>query len=319
MAPVEITEDRTVPLHFMGLLANTDASIMGVGLEHDLIIGSMSEPGMGDHLASIENLQHPDPQWRLLWDHCCTNREERMCYFVQGTIESEDERHSTILRNIRSFDHSVIDSYLEPTLSLMRLFGKGNLCLPLRYYYTLDEKGTACSCGWLGERRPVAREPYTLDPTEVRELEGFVKRNIRKPMMPFVKMAVELFDHSFLPGPRGISLSLLLNAMGTLLGTADRGENGFDFTRNLAILLGESRRRAENIHRDAGELVEKGLLQMRKGVPGTITRLDVVKARAYTRESIKEVLELDLGKRELMRLLGGCGYGERPWKTGRGQ
>lgn len=316
-----VHDESSVPriIYFTGILANTDSSILSVGLDHDFTIRSLSDRKASECISQIENLPLPDSRWQLLWDFSCINPDENKCYYVGNSFEVEDTSESAIHAAVKEFNYGVVHDYLEQAIRLMRLYKKGNICMPLRYYYYLDREGRPRSCGGGNGRYPVPREPFTLQYHEIEEIEEFMKKNSLQSREPYISLAMDFFDQSYRSGMRSISFSLLMSCLGTLFYPTGRDHDWEDIpsqiSRNIAVLLGRNREKARNIRKDVEKLLHRNVKLMKCGNGKIISKLDVVKARAYVRESIKEAMDIGLSKEGLMKMLGSCGFAERPWKA----
>ncbi len=328
-SPMNISSSTTSPenskrsgngLYFIGLLANTDSTILSVGLEKNFVIESLPEAKMAELLSGIENISDVTSNIQHLRDHHCVDQDEKMCYYASRRFMLEDKDWPPSHHRVSRYNDHFVQEYLEPAILSLRFFKGGNICMPLHYYYYYDTNGKQRLCGLEGGRgkrgfgEMVIRERFSLRHEEIEGAEQFLKNGFQ-PSEPYVRLAMDYFHHSYKTGKRSIVFSLLLQSIGVLL--TPRGTDAYPegTTRNMAILLGEDSQGSRNIQRDADALFAKNITHMQTGNGDQITKRDVVKARAYARESISEIMRLGLGKERLMDMLARCGYGDGPRKA----
>jgi len=237
--------------------------------------------------------------------------QKKNSYIIRNSFEVEDNRPSIIYDTVKEFDYTNVQDYLDPVIRLMRLTKQGNICMPLKYYYFQDDNEKPVSCGWGGNVNSVIKEPFTLDRSEIPALERFIRDNTLPLAYPSLQMALDNFELSYQTPLKNLAFSLLLNSLVCIFHPRDNDNVLPRVSRNIAVLLGENKEKARNIHRDVESLFKKQSEIARSGDPRIVKKLDVLKCRVYVRESIKKILRMDLDKNELLKLLSTRGYRKR--------
>ena len=295
----------------MGLLANTDSSILKANLNHGFKIEAISEEE-GVHLVStLEGLPYREIGNKLFIEFPCLNSSERKFYFISNSFEYIDESGIEMLNAVAEFENKFLHSYLDPTIRLMRLFKEGNICMPLIYYYFIDNS-IPRAFTVRGTHLYISPEPeYTLEDSEVSELDKFI-RNTKLPFTEsFLQLAFETFELSYQTHNINLSFLSLMISLEILFHPSDRRKISYRISRNAAVLLGKEKENSERIYSDIKDkLYKKRSKIVHEGK--SINEEDLLKLRHYVRESIKEINKIGKSKDELLRMLNSCGFGERP-------
>jgi len=92
---------------------------------------------------------------------------------------------------------------------------------------------------------------------------------------------------------------------------ASQNEITYQVSRNAAVLLGKSKDESKEIFNDIKKLYSKrSKLIHGKQDKNPIIPKDILRLRHYVRESIKSIYKLDLGQKELLRILNESGFGQ---------
>ena len=130
-------------IYFIGVLANTDSSVLKVNLDHCFKIETISDTKGRDIIAILEGLPSMQIGKKLFMEFPCLDPSERKLYLISNSFESNiemDEKGvlTDISPEVSKFDHNLVYGYLHPAIRLIRLFKEGNICMPLTYYYFID-------------------------------------------------------------------------------------------------------------------------------------------------------------------------------------
>ncbi len=125
-------------IHFLGLLANANSSITNVNLIHGFRIESISKADGDILFPALENLPPSEVRKKLFIYFPCFNSEERKYYFISNSFTEVRGPNTELFDNALRFENKFVENYLESILRLMRLFREGNICMPLTYYYTIE-------------------------------------------------------------------------------------------------------------------------------------------------------------------------------------
>lgn len=305
--------NRTV--HFVGVLANVDSSIVRMGLGRGFKIEGKSESEGIDLISRIEGSSIKSIV-QMLMPLSCYNYSEKKYYFVTNSFESDIEMNNrgvlaSFPTGVTRFGNELFHGYLNPTIQLMRLFKEGNIVIPLEYYYVIEKDMPRILIG--GQRHMVVpEEPYTLESTEISELLLFIRNTALPFKKPFLRLAFEVFELSYEANHMGLSFLSLMIGIEALL-SRGFGEKKYRVSRNVAVLLGKTGEDSESIFCEVKQLYDKRSKLVHTGKLDTIDKEDISRSRYYLRESIKEIDKIGKKKDEIADLLNSCGFGERPW------
>ena len=295
----------------MGLLANTDSSILKANLNHGFKIEAISEDEGVNLVSTLEGHPYREIGNKLFFEFPCLNSSERKFYFISNSFESIDESGIEMLNAVAEFENKFLHGYLDPTIRLMRLFKEGNICMPLIYYYFIDNS-IPRAFEISGTHLYISPEPkYTLEDSEVSELNKFI-RNTKLPFTEsFLQLAFETFELSYQTHNINLSFLSLMISLEILFHPSDRRKISYWLSKNAAALLGKEKENSERIYSDIKDkLYKKRSKIVHEGK--SINEEDLLKLRHYVRESIKEINKIGKSKDELLRMLNSCGFGERP-------
>ena len=298
----------------MGLLANTDSSILKANLNHGFKIEAISEDEGVNLVSALEGLPYREIGNKLFFEFPCLNSSERKFYFISNSFESIDESGIEMLNAVAEFENKFLHGYLDPTIRLMRLFKEGNICMPLIYYYFIDNS-IPRAFKISGTHLYISPEPkYTLEESEVSELDKFI-RNTKLPFTEsFLQLAFETFELSYQTHNINLSfLSLMISLEILFHPKSDRRKISDRISRNAAVLLGKDKKDSNEIYSKVKELYDKRSAIVHTGESNIINTEDLLKLRHYVRESIKEINKIGKSKDEVLDLLDSLGFGERPW------
>jgi hypothetical protein len=297
----------------MGLLANTDSSILKANLNHGFKIEAISEDEGVNLVSTLEGLPYREIGNKLFFEFPCLNSSERKFYFISNSFESIDESGIEMLNAVTEFENKFLRGYLDPTIRLMRLFKEGNICMPLIYYYFIDNS-IPRAFKISGTHLYISPEPkYTLEHSEVSELDKFIRNTKLPSTESFLQLAFETFELSYQTHNINLSfLSLMISLEILFHPKSDRRKISDRISRNAAVLLGKDKKDSNERYPKVKELYDKRSAIVHTGELNIINTEDLLKLRHYVRESIKEINKIGKSKNELLDLLNSCGFGERP-------
>lgn len=304
----------TKEVHFMGLLANVDRSILSMKLEHGFEICSMPQEKAVLLISKIEGLPPYHANMKLLRNHILEGED---LYYISNSLEDDIEMTddgflAKPLSEVMEFSNSLVRD-LDEVIRLMRLFKEGNIRMPFRYYYYIDDDSLEkpLQCHFLGILPPIINA-YRLEGSEIQELKRFLK-DIGSPFKErSLQLAFQNYDSSYSVFSVALSFLSLMVSLEVLLNPGG-GELTYRISRNAAVLLGKDRCDSKRIFKEIKDLYKKrsNLVHSGKG----IDREDLLKLRQYVRESIKEMNYIGKSKDEILKMLNTYGFGERPWRT----
>jgi hypothetical protein len=302
---------------FIGLLANTNASILKLHLGDGFTIQSMSDDEGYKFFSILENLPAYETGKKLFIDYHCLNAEERKLYFVTNCLEIDVEEGGadSLEWKISVKIDNLVENYLEPKIRLMRLFKEGNIHMPMKYYFFIENdmpkpfmsKGS----GLFTHIRPMSSE-YTVEESEVPSLEKFIQDTKLPFHSEFLQLAFENFELSYQVPITNLSFLALMNSLEALF---NRGQAELNYTisRSVAVLLGKDMNESKIIFKKMKELydIRSDIVHARK-LKGASER-ELLNLRHYVRESIKEISYMNKNKEEVFDLLNSHGFGNRTW------
>ena len=300
-------------IHFIGLLANTDSSILQVPLDHGFRIHAMSKEDGVRLLSNFECLP-PMRSYRILMEYSLLS--ENKLYYIDNSFETDiemgnDGALTDFPLGMGEFGNNLVRGYLDPAIRLMRLFKEGNICIPLEYCYFIDSD-TPKTFVSKDRSLHVSPVPYTLKSSEIPDLQEFIQNT----ELPFKESSLQSafgrFELSYQIRDRNTSFLSLMISLEALL-NPDRSEVTHRVSRNTAVLLGKDKEDSRTIFSEIKDLYKKRSKIVHTGNSNSINEEDLLKLRHYVRESIKEISKIGDTKDELSKMLDSLGFGERPW------
>ena len=122
-------------IYFKGILANVDASILDVDFDNEFEIEAFSEEEATTLLSSLEKIPTMTIAQKYFMNYQALNLSEHRMYAVSKTIENVSK---DIFADTARFDNKWVNGCLQPKIRLMRLFKEGNICMPAKFYYRLQ-------------------------------------------------------------------------------------------------------------------------------------------------------------------------------------
>ncbi len=298
-------------VNFMGLLANTDSSILRVNLEHGFEIKEVSWAEGVNLIASLERVSEMDVSEKLFRDF---HSSESELFYISNSFESSIKKEGNVTMHypeIWEFEHNYVNGYLKPVIRLMRLFKEGNILMPRKYYYFMDNDAPrlhSISSTELSFLSGPFDSTYTLEDSETRELQRFIQ-NMKLPFAESsLQLAFENFELSYQTPKITLSFLSLMISLETLFHPGDHDELSYRISRNAAVLLGNDEEDSENIYRKIkNDLYSKRSKLVHSG-KSNINMDDVLKLRGYVRESIKKIHTMGKPKDDLLKILHSSGF-----------
>jgi len=305
-------------LNFIGLLANTDLSILKVNLDHGFKVESLPEKKGTSLISILENVSPYEAGKKFFLNIPCLNSSEKKYYFITNSVgEVETDENGNWNDNqawslFAQFDNKLVRGYLEPTIRLMRLFKEGNIYIPGCYYLFINDSipKSFISRGTSLYTSSYLDECYSLESSEIPSLETFIQ-NTRLPFkQSFLELAFGNFELSYQTSNINLSFLSLMISLEVLFNPGDQ-ELRYRISRNTAVLLGKDRDDSEMIFSEIKELYDKRSVIVHKGERSVVNKEELLRLRHYVRESIKKINRMDKDKNELLDMLNARGFGER--------
>jgi hypothetical protein len=304
-------------IYFIGLLSNTDSSILKVKLQKGFEINCISYEEVVDGETVLGAFMNMKKYHELtLFGKDLLSPEDNNFYFITNSFDAmcdlEQKRYKG-LDAIAKFENENLD-YLHNTLRLMRLFKEGNIHMPISHNFTISNEKPK-GLGSTGTILYNSDWPtYSLEAHEVTELQQFLE-NTKLPLNDFVKLAFENFELSYYTHKRELAFLSLMIALEVLFNRGKEGELGYSIARNAAVLLGDDKDHSEEVYRKIKELyamrgaiVHSGETSRKK----PLREGDLLILRDYVRRSIKEICAFDKSKDYFIEILNSNGYGSKP-------
>lgn len=297
---------------FLGLLANTDSSVLKVNLEHGFEIKEVSWAEGVNLIASLEKASEMEVSGKLFRDF---HSSESKLFYISNSFESGIKKEGNVTKHypeIWEFKHDYVNGYLKPIIRLMRLFKEGNILMPREYYYFMDNdapKLHSISSTELSFLSGPFDSIYTLEDSETQELQEFIQ-NTKLPFNePFLQLAFENFELSYQTQNLNLSFLSLMISLETLFNPGS--ELRYRISRNVAVVLGKDKKHAKSIFSDIKNLYNQRSEIVHSGKSNIINKEDLFKLRRYVRNSIIEIYKIGKSKDELLEILDSYGFGER--------
>ena len=312
-APSGKKDKKSMPgknIHFIGFLANTDASILQMSFDHGFRIEAFSQDKAVDLISTVAEVPSTAAGRILFIQFPFLNLPEKQVYVIRNSLKTKAEsEEKDMFGVVADFDNKLIHGYLNSCLRLIRLFKEGNLVMPLTYYYLISDGKPSI---YMSKRsgRYISREPYHLESSELLKLHRFL-RETRIPFeRAFLQLAFENLELSYEIPNIGLSFLTLMISLETLLNPGER-ELKYRISRNTAVLLGNDREESKAIFSEIKKLYDKRSKVVHTGESNIIKKKNVLKLRHYVRESIKKMYQMKRSKDDILNLLNSHGFGER--------
>jgi len=300
----------------MGLLTNTDSSILGVKLEHGFKIEKIGRKELIDLIIKLEKIPGILANIKVV-HNAYLNQDEDKAYIITNLIDGLEVTETGTLDSksfhaLSEYEIKYYNDYLYKKLSLMRLFKEGHLFMPERhYFFDDDESSIFSSITGMGEDL-IRRTTYSLKKSEYQDLHTFFK-NFKLPFKESsLKIAHQNFDMSYSFYQKHLSFLILMISMESLFNPGGEGELTYRISRNTAVLIGKDKDDSRNIWIKMKKLYGKRCEIVHQGKSNAVTEDDIKDLRDYVIRSIKEFYKIGKSKKEILELLNSCGFGDRP-------
>lgn len=304
-------------VHFMGLLANVDSSILKVKLERGFKIERIERKDEIDRISLLQKRPYDEVIRDIYLGYNFMSQDLEL-YIIKNSFECDiemDEREG-LKQPSNEFNRFYKETHLEylnSVLKLMRLFKEGNVSMPSYYYFTIDGNIPKRIIG-VRTNPMLFYNDYELTDSEIIDLQTFIKVTKLPFQHPYLNLALKNYDISYhYANDYDLSFLFLMISLEALF---NRGPNQIAYTisRNTAVLLGEDEDHSESIFQETKNLYKKRNKIVHGNQSNIITIEELAKLRQLVRESIKEIHNIKIGKDKLFKLLNSCGFGDRPWK-----
>lgn len=295
-------------IYFKGILANVDSSILQVDFNQGFKIESFSEEEAQALFSLLEKIPKMAIAQKYFLHQNCLNFSEHRTYVISRSLENISGHDSTVFSEVTRFDNEFVLGHLEPMIRLMRLFKEGDIRMPVKFYYQVQNNGIQ------GTRRHesgcyISNEPYHLEASEMPVLRSFIQTMKLPFKRDFLHLAFENFELSYEISDMQLAFLVLMIGLETLLNSSSY-EVRYRISRNTAVLLGENRGDSEEIFTQIKKLYDKRCKIVHSGRRRIIEKEDLLKLRDYLRRAIKEIHHIDKEKSEITDLLDSLGFGE---------
>jgi hypothetical protein len=303
---------KEAKVYFRGILANVDSSILQLNFNYGFKIESFSEEEAITIFSKLEKIPEVIAARSLVekyfLSYRCLNDFEQRIYTISNSFDVPSLNSPEIHSEIMKFDNTVVVRHLEPIVRLMRLFKEGDIRIPVKFYYLIQNGGIQEEMR-IEDREYVSNEPYHLEASEIPILQSFVQ-SVQLPFRrDFLHLAFENFELSYRIQVAELAFLVLMIGLETLFNPSEN-EVRHRISRNMAVLLGEDRKDSKEIFIEAKRLYKKRSDIVHSGKRGTVKREELLRLRDYLRKAIKEIHRLDKKKPEIMDLLDSYGLGE---------
>jgi len=284
-----------IVVHFIGLVANVDSTILKLKFKHGFEIKSMADEEGTELFSNLLSLPQLEVYSKFLVNVPCINYSEKKYYLIHNSLKMDKKELTKIISSkAQKFAVDYVQGYLKPIIRLMRLFKEGNICMPLYCFY-INEKEPERLMG-MGTTRHIVNEPFTLNSNELTDLEKFI-RDTKIPFThPYLQLAFDNFELSYEIRNHNLSFLPLMIAL-EILFNPGKMELRYRISRNTAVLLGGNNDEySKKIFSKVKRLYDLRSEVVHTGKKTIIKKDDLLLLRHYVRESIKEIYKLDKKK-----------------------
>ena len=293
---------------FIGFLANTDSTILGLKLGHGFQIESLQ--GWNSPLMRFLEPNFSMETWMDSFvRNQCYNSTEKKYFIVTSSFKYDRNNHDERNRKLKEFYEQLYNAYLEPTLRLLRLYKKGNICIPVHYDCSLQgnkllSTGKSYNISW-----HVISDPYRLNSSEIPDLNIILSTEKLPFQEPVLELAMENYDLAYRTLYLNLQFLSLMNGLEVLFNDG-KGEITYKLSRYTAVLIGNTPTESEGIFKRLKKLYGKRSHLVHNG-KADITEENVLELREYLRASIMGMYQISQTKNEILETLDGLGFGEK--------
>jgi len=281
-----------------------DSTILDVKLAHGFKFGQMSQSEGNKFSSALEKLPKYLTVEKLFLRYHCLDPKLKKYFFLKNLFKCT--KTDGIPPELTEFDNKLFLSYLDPTLSLMRLFKEGNINMPIKYYFTKNPLSP-----FIRGSRPRYSYPelFSLKKEELKDLHNFLKRHTLPFSHTYLQLAFENFEISYEIANQSLAFVALMNGLEALFNPGG-GEITHRISRNCAVLLGSDVKDSRKICKDVKYLYELRckIVHARRKV--RVERDDLKRLRDYVRRALRIILDLNKPKSEALKTLNEMGFGE---------
>lgn len=300
-------------LYFFAPLGNVDDSILNLKLKHGFEVDSIS---LDEGSKLIGDFEKIPPNEIFRWRHYLTTISQRKkIYHIKNSFnydlpENADEQGSYAMNFFQEINKLYTEN-IEIPLRYLRLFKTGNIYPACWYVYSISDNIPNIKYAG-GASFFNLDELFHLDDIEIEPAQIFFEETRIPKDFKYLKLALENFELSYTtPNPSLAFLSLWIAS--EVLFNPGKGETIYKISRNFAVLLGNSVEDAKGIQRDIKKLYEKRSLLIHSGneIWNAVGEEDeIAKLRNYVRDSIKQIIKMNLSKDDLVETLNSKGFGQ---------
>lgn len=303
-----LPEDK---LHFIGVLANVNSTILKLQLDNEFKVESLSENEAIPLFSTLDNLPTRETLIRLFMDYSCLHHSEKRLYLITNSFDVAARPSNVFPPEFSNFQNNKIEKYLVPLIKLLRLFKEGGISMPLQYIYSVKDGVPQSNSRLMQGIKIISHSDYSIEDNESSELSKFLQETKFPFQDPFLQLALENYELSYCIHNQGLSFLSLMMGLESIVNDSSN-EIQYRTSRNTAVLLGEDKEKADLIFKEIKEIYKKRSKIIHTGVANAINKNDLLNLRAYLRRCIKSISKLKKSKEELMDLLNVSGFGVRP-------
>ena len=187
-------------VYYLGLLANTNDSILNVKLEHGFMIKSMSEEEGLKLLRNLDTDLAGIRYWGRFYRQYCLDNENRKFFYIHNStkfdVEFDNGGYLLSHSKEQSDFHNLAVEYLSNITQLLRLYKQGNVRIPFQYFYcTHNDALRSLSKMW--SSLDVQHEPFVIEETELADLQKFLKETKIPFTEQYLQLALQNFELSY--------------------------------------------------------------------------------------------------------------------------
>ncbi len=321
-------------IEFIGFLVNCDSSVSKVKLRHGFKFERKSVSEIEKLVVSFENAANSEFGLRKFLNRVRSLTGTESLVVITNTFHSWGNEDSYFIGydpyGPDRDDGFLVADYLEPVIRLMKLFKEGDLAMPLSISYEVRE-GTPFPSHYGGDRhRTLGGTKYSLDDSEVPELQELLDTTGLPFKRGFVQLAFDFFELSCTLRIPSLIFLVLMIGLEVLFKPGDRGGTTRKISSNVSKLLGDDGEDRERVYSEIWKLYEKRCIIVHQGVydygsylsriapnfekasieypmgkddPRFVHTGDILQLRNYMRSSIMKILRVNEDKEKFLRHL----------------
>lgn len=294
-------------VNFVLPLANVDDSVVGLEIMPNFIIETWKMEKLVKLIKEFEG-DRPNIDGDIEYA-CGLSGNSENVIVISGRVSKDiywKKHDKSASFNEKFFDHGLFSKKVNDKIKLIRLFKEGQIDTKGIYIYDIDDgKIEPIASGDLGEGS-IFPIPYSISPSEFKMLTIFLRKYNLPLELPYLNLAFENFILSYDVDHTELALLALMMGVEAIFNEGHY-ELKYRISRGMAVLLGD-KYDSNDIYKDIKNIYDKRSKLLHTGYCKELTFNDVGRLRFMLRETINNLLILNIPKSLLSKKLTEAGF-----------